>query len=266
LSSIGAAYSASAAAWDEGPARVYGRLAELLVEFCPVPLAGRLVLDLGSGTGDGSRAALAAGAHVIATDLAVAMLLRGRNGRPPAATGDAVALPFKLGAFDVVLAPFALNHLDDPAAGVREAGRIGNLLVASTYAAEDAHPAKEAVESALAEIGWKRPQWYEALKSAMAAWGTIDLVRSMIEVGGMAPRLVERYEIEFSELGPADMVAWRMGLAQSAGFVEALDSDARSAVFRRALELLGPDPEPIVRRVIFFAASVGPRPGSTSSL
>jgi hypothetical protein len=51
------------------------------------------------------------------------------------------------------------------------------------------------------------------------------------------------------------MIAWRMGLAQSAGFVEALDSDTRRTVFERALDLLGPDPEPIVRRVIFLAAS-----------
>jgi hypothetical protein len=50
------------------------------------------------------------------------------------------------------------------------------------------------------------------------------------------------------------MVAWRMGLAQSAGFVDALHPETRRAVIERALGLLGPDPEPIVRRVIFLAA------------
>jgi SAM-dependent methyltransferase len=255
LSTVGAAYSAGASAWASGPARVYQPLAKLLVDFSPVPLGGRLVLDLGSGTGVGSRAALSAGARVIAADLALGMLLCGRDDRPPAAVGDALALPFRRAAFDIVLAPFSLNHLDDPAAGVREAGRIGDLLVASTYAADDEHPAKAAVEQALSEVGWQRPPWYAPMKSAMAAWGTIDNATAVIERGGMRPRRVERREITFPDLGPADMVAWRMGLAQSAGFVDALDPATQRTVFKRALGLLGPDPEPIVRRVIFLAAS-----------
>jgi SAM-dependent methyltransferase len=255
LSNVGAAYSAGASAWADGPARLYRRLAELLVDFSPMPLDGRRVLDLGSGTGDGSHAALSAGARVIAADVALGMLLLGRDHRPPAAAGDALALPFRRGAFDVVLAPFSLNHLDDPAAGIREAGRIGDLLVASTYAADDDHPAKAAVETALSEVGWERPSWYEALKSAMAAWGTVDRATAVIERGGMRPRLVQRREIDFPDLGPDEMVAWRMGLAHSAGFVEALDPETRRSVFGRALALLGRDPQPIVRRVIFLAAT-----------
>ncbi|HLY36161.1 MAG TPA: class I SAM-dependent methyltransferase, partial [Candidatus Limnocylindria bacterium] len=242
-------------AWAVGPARVYGRLAELLVDFSPVPLGGRLVLDLGSGTGDGSRAALSAGALVIAADLALGMLLRGRDGRPPATVGDALALPFRRGAFDVVLAPFSLNHLDDPARGVREAGRVGGLLVASTYAADDDHPAKAAVETALSEVGWERPPWYVAVKSAMAAWGTVDRATAAIERGGMRPLLVERREIEFPDLGAVEMVEWRMGLAYCAWFVETLDPEAQRTVLERALALLGRDPEPIIRRVIFLAAT-----------
>jgi len=255
LSTLGAAYSAGASAWANGPAAIYRRLAQLLVDFSPVPLRGRLVLDLGSGTGVGSRAAESAGARVIATDVALGMLLRGHAGRPPAAAGDALALPFKPGAFDVVLAPFSLNHLEEPAAGVREAARVGELLVASTYAADDDHPAKAAVETALSEAGWERPTWYETLKSAMAAWGTVERARAVIESGGMRPRLVEHRQVEFPELGPGDMVAWRMGLAQSASFVEALEPEAQRRVYDRALALIGSDPEPIVRRVIFLAAS-----------
>jgi SAM-dependent methyltransferase len=255
LSALGAAYSAGASAWAEGPARVYRRLAELLVDFSPVPLDGRRVLDLGSGTGDGSSAALSAGARVIATDLAHGMLLRGRDQRPPAAVGDAVALPFRRGAFDVVLAPFSLNHLHDPAGGVREAGRVGDNLVASTYAADDDHPAKGAVNTALSEVGWLCPDWYVSLKSAMAAWGTVDEATAAIERGGMRPRRVERREVKFPDLSPVDMVAWRMGLAHTAGFVETLDADSRRAVVQHALALLGSDPEPIVRRVIFLAAT-----------
>ncbi len=255
LTAVGAAYSVGASAWAVGPARVYAPLAERLVEFSPLSLRGRFVLDLGSGTGVGSRAALRAGARVVAADLALGMLLCGRAVRPPATVGDALALPFQDSAFDVVLAPFSLNHLDEPAAGVREAGRVGGLLLASTYAVDDDHPAKYAVEHALTEVGWSRPAWQTAMKSAMASWGTVDTASGVIERGGMQPLRVERQEITFADLSPAQMVEWRMGLAQSASFVGTLDPPSRRAVAERALSLLGPNPEPVVRRVIFLAAT-----------
>lgn len=164
-----------------------------------------------------------------------------------------MALPFSDDSFEVVLAPFSLNHLDDPAEGVREAGRIGGLLLASTYAADDDHPAKAAVEAALGEAGWERPAWYEQIKAGMAKWGTVAEATGVVERGGLDPVRVERHEIEFSDLGPNDMVAWRLGLAHCAAFVAALDSERRASVIARALGLLGPNPVPIVRRVIFVA-------------
>ena len=255
LTTVGDAYSAGAAAWGTGPAVVYGRLADLLVDFSPVPWAGRRVLDLGSGSGLASRAALAAGADVVAADLALGMLLADRARRPPAVAGDALRLPFAGGAFDIVLAAFSLNHLDDPAAGVREAGRVGRALVASTYAADDDHPAKAAVEVALREAGWEPPEWYPRLKASMAAWGTVEAATDAVERGGLRPLAVERYEIPYPELGAGDMVAWRLGLAHCAGFVAALDPAARHRLVERAVAVLGPDPPPLVRRVIFLAAA-----------
>jgi SAM-dependent methyltransferase len=255
LNQLADAYGDGATLWADGPTRVYGRLAEQLVAFCPRPLEGLSVLDLGSGTGVGSRAAGAVGASVVATDLAVDMLRVDQASRPPSAAGDALALPFRDGCVDVVLAPFSLNHLDDPATGVREAGRVGRLLLASTYAADDDHPAKASVETALSEAGWQRPEWYTQIKAAMATWGTVADATAVIERGGLEPLRVERQEIEFADLGPEDMVAWRMGLAHCAAFVAALDSQQRARVVARAIELLGPDPIPLVRSVIFLAAS-----------
>jgi SAM-dependent methyltransferase len=213
------------------------------------------VLDLGSGTGDGSRAALAAGARVVATDLVVDMLRVAQRTRPPAVAAQALELPFRRRSFDLVLAAFSLNHLEDPADGIREAGRIGGHLLASTYAADDDHPAKAAVENALAEVGWTRPEWYSQVKVGMARWGTVAAATTMIERASLEPTRVERLEITYDDLGPNELVAWRLGLAQSAAFVASLDRDARRRVTARALELLGPDPERLVRRVIFLAAT-----------
>jgi SAM-dependent methyltransferase len=254
---IGDAYSTGASAWAAGPTLVYRRLADELIGFSPLPLAGRTVLDLGSGTGEGSRAALAAGARVVATDLALGMLQRARDARPAAAVGDARALPFRDGAVDLVLAPFCLNHLDEPADGVREAGRVAGGLLASTYASDDDHPVKAAVETALGEVGWARPSWYDALKQAMAAWGTIDAAAAVVARGGMVPRRVERRTVVFPDLAPTDMVAWRLGLAHHAAFFDQLDQRRQADVVDRAVELLGPTPDPVARHVIFLAAVSG---------
>jgi SAM-dependent methyltransferase len=258
VSTLSEAYTAGAEAWAGGPTRVYGRLAELLVAFSPTPVVGHLVLDLGSGTGVGSRAALECGARVVAVDLAVGMLTVDRAGRPPAIAADASSLPLRDDAVDIVLAPFCLNHLPDPSVGVRESARVGRLLVLSTYAVDDDHPAKQAVDTAMTEAGWVKPDWYVDAKAAMAAWGTVDAATAALERGGMTPIAVERREVTFPELGAEDLVAWRAGMAQSEEFLATLDEVTRAAVLHRAVELVGSDPEPLVRRVIFVAAISGP--------
>ena len=258
-SSVSDAYSVGASAWALGPARLYSRLADELVGFSPLSLDGKLVLDLGSGTGVGARAAARAGARVLATDFALGMLLPDRQDRAASAVGDAQALPFRDTAFDVVLAPFCLNHLDDPASGVREVARVSHALLGSTYATDDHHPVKAAVEQALREHGWVAPSWYGEIKAAMATWGTVDAARAAITRGGMDAIRVEHLDISFDDLGADGMVAWRLGMAACAPFVATLDGGAKGALHRRSVELLGPDPDPVVRRVIFFAARASDR-------
>jgi SAM-dependent methyltransferase len=128
-------YDAAAGDWAgglTGPEAMYAPLARSLVAAAPVPPAGRLVLDLGAGTGVAGRAALAAGARrVVAADLSEGMLRRGRGGTPVVA--DAVALPFRDGRFDLVLgmahyAPF-LRSLDP--AGRGAARRAAERAVAA---------------------------------------------------------------------------------------------------------------------------------------
>ena len=60
-------------------ARVYGPIAADLVAATPHPLAGRIVLDAGAGTGLVSRELQRADARVVALDLSVDMLDRSRG-------------------------------------------------------------------------------------------------------------------------------------------------------------------------------------------
>jgi ubiquinone/menaquinone biosynthesis C-methylase UbiE len=251
------AYSTGAGAWADGPIRIYRTLADLLVATAPIELRDSRVLDLGTGTGAASSPAVAAGARVVALDAALGMLQLDRGARPPGVVGDALALPLRPASFDAVVASFSLNHVDEPVEGVREVAGIirrGGALLASVYANDDDHPVKPAVEQAMSEAGWQAPPWYQRVKRAMAAWGTVDNATAAIEQGGMLAEVVERREIAFPELGPEAMVGWRLGMAQFAPFLEALEDQERRMIGTRALELLGHDPEPLVRRVIFIVA------------
>lgn len=252
------AYSSVGRAWAGGPARIYRRLAELLVASSPLPMQGAFVLDLGAGTGAGSTAAADAGASVVAVDIAFGMLQHDRHLRPPAVVGDLRRLPFAGASFDVALAPFSLNHLGDPSVGVAEAARVlrpGGVLLATTYAADDAHPAKVAVDRALAEAGWRPPEWYGTVKAAMASWGSVERAREIVECGGMRTLFVERREVAFPELEILDIIGWRLGMAHTSPFVAGLPPDTYGALVRRSRELLDEPMPPLVRSVLLIGAT-----------
>jgi ubiquinone/menaquinone biosynthesis C-methylase UbiE len=258
--SIADAYSATGHAWEVGPGRIYNRLARELVASSPIPLGGRLVLDVGSGTGAASRAVVAAGGHPVAVDTSLVMLSAARSGS--AVTGcaaDALALPFRSCACGAVVAAFSFNHLDDPAAGLREAARVtqpGGAVLASTYARDDDHPVKAAVDDALTESGWERPSWYDAVKQAMDAWSTEDAATATAQAAGLGAAKVERRDVEFPDLTADDLIEWRLGMAHCAAFLQGLDSARRGAIATRARALLGADAAPLVRRVVFVTAIV----------
>jgi SAM-dependent methyltransferase len=254
---VGDAYSQAGAAWATGPARVYDRLADVLVGTAPGPLGGQLVLDLGAGTGAASRAVLRAGGRALACDVALGMLCVGRADRPPAAVADARALPLADGSVDGVVAAFALNHLPDPEVALAEAARAttrGGFLLASAYAADDDHPVKAAVNTAAAEQGWTGAPWYEDLRrSAIPVLATTDGAARAARAAGLVRIDVSIAEVAFPELDARDLVAWRLGLAHLAPFIEAGGPARRRTVERRALDLLG-TPPPLVRRVVLLRA------------
>ena len=255
----GAAAAYSGSAWARGPARIYDRLAEVVVAALPVALDGVTALDLGAGTGAASRALLAAGADaVVAVDAAMGMLAHDADTRPPAVAGDALALPFATGRFDAAVAAFSLNHLADPAAGLREAARVtrpGGGLAASAYADDDDHPVKQAVVAALTTRGWAPEPWYRALQTdAAPKLATIDAARAAAGGAGLQAD-VDQVRVPFPDLDATALIAWRLGLAQHAPFFDALPTDAdRSAVVEDAAARLGDSWPPLERSIIILRA------------
>jgi len=96
------------------------------------------VLDVGSGPGDASRAlhARCGDAEFVALDLALPMLRRIGDGAITRVCGDAEALPFADGAFDLVHSSLCLQWCNDPGLAIAEFHRVlrpGGLLLFSTF-------------------------------------------------------------------------------------------------------------------------------------
>jgi SAM-dependent methyltransferase len=251
------AYDRAGAAWEAGPARlVYGRLAGVVVARSPVPLAGRVVLDVGAGTGAAGRHLLAAGARPVAVDLSVGMLRANPAGAGLAVVADAGRLPVAGGRVDGVVAAFSFNHLADPASGLREATRVcrpASPVLVAAYAADDHHPVKEAVERALVEAGWAPEAWYDEVhRSRMPQLATPDGMADAARRAGLGGR-AERLDVAFSDLQADDLVTWRLGMAQVATFLAGLDPAARRAVRDRAVGLLGEHCPPLRRSIVVYA-------------
>jgi SAM-dependent methyltransferase len=257
LSASAAAYSTTGGAWERGPARVYDALAEVLIGRSPVDLAGGRILDVGAGTGAAGRAAHAAGAaEVVAVDAAHGMLAHNAAARPAAVVGDALALPFAGSVFDVTVAAFSLNHLTSPAAGLREMARVtrrGGALLSATYAADDTHPVKDAVKEALSDRGWVPQAWYAELQAdAIPLLATPEGCADAARAAGLDAR-VEAVRVSLPDLDAADLVAWRLGMAQHAPFVAGLSPQDRQELVEETIARLGRAPT-LVRSILVTSA------------
>ena len=253
---VRAGYDAAAEEWADGPGQMYTQLATVLVASAPVPLAGRRVLDLGAGAGVAGRAALAAGARqVVGVDLSLGMLRRGDAAWRPVAA-DAVALPFRDGSFDLVLAAFCLNHLDSLAAGLAEARRVGAAIAASLFAPGWTHPAKDAVDDVLRSFGYHPPAWYASLMPGSRASDPEALAESTVAAGYTGVR-VHTAAVPTGLATPAELASWRLGMAHVAPFLRSLDAPARAAVRRAAAQAVAAaaGAEPLVVSMVVLTAS-----------
>jgi SAM-dependent methyltransferase len=125
--------------WGDKPeaAEVYPAVSDLLGEILrviPDP-RGRRVLEVGAGTGREGHALAQRGAGVVALDFSREALRLSRriSGGVHLVRGDALAAPFRDGAFDLVYHQGLLEHFRDPGPLLRENRRLvaasGLLLV-----------------------------------------------------------------------------------------------------------------------------------------
>jgi demethylmenaquinone methyltransferase/2-methoxy-6-polyprenyl-1,4-benzoquinol methylase len=101
-----------------------GRWRRLAAEAVVRP--GDRVLDVACGTGDLAVADARAGGRVTGLDFSAEMLERARRKAPRLewVRGDALALPFADGSFDVATIGFGARNVDDLEAGLRELRRV----------------------------------------------------------------------------------------------------------------------------------------------
>ena len=174
------------------------------------PAAGERVLDLAAGTGTSSATFAAQGADCVACDFSLGMLKVGAvrlgddagggsttrpgRGRVRFAAGDALALPFRTGAFDAVTISFGLRNVADPGAALAEMRRVtrpgGRLLVC-----EFSHLSQPRLDAAYARclaIGLPavarrlspNPEAYSYLAESIGAWPDKQELAAMIRAAG----------------------------------------------------------------------------------
>jgi SAM-dependent methyltransferase len=249
------AYEAAGAGWGDGPSAVYGRLARPLLHAVE-HVAGRHALDVGTGAGFVARELTRRGAHVVATDLAHSMLRAGSDQRPPGVVGDVRVLPFVDEAFDLVTAAFVLNHLADPAEGLRELSRVtrpNGVLLATTFDGLPPHPAKEVVDAVAARFGFVRPAWYDEMRRDSSNASSQSVLYDAARSSGWTSVTVDRSEVRV-DLSARQLAGWRLGMAHLAGFVASLPEDQREQLAHDCADALG-HVEPLVLPVLLLRAT-----------
>jgi ubiquinone/menaquinone biosynthesis C-methylase UbiE len=230
------------ATWSTGDYHMIGSqiliVSELLIEALDLHSTER-VLDVATGSGNAAMAAARRGCSVVGIDYVPELLDRARR-RTEAegleieyVEGDAEALPFEAGSFDVVSsvfgAMFAPNQEQTASELVRvtrPGGRIG--IVAHT---------PDGFIGQLFKVNAKHVPPPAGLRSPIA-WGTEERLRELFD-GVIAELRVEKREYVWRYRSPADYLDyWRRYYGPTAKAFEAVGDAGRQALEADLLDLI----------------------------
>jgi ubiquinone/menaquinone biosynthesis C-methylase UbiE len=155
--SVESSFSAAAARYVSSPIHQGGPDLDAMVEAASLQGHER-VLDIGSGPGHAAFAFAPRVRSAVAFDLSEAMLAEGRRlgaelgiANVGFEQGDAAALPFEAGSFEVVTSRYCAHHYADPGAVFREVARVlapgGVVLVVDSVSPPD--PAQDTFLNAI---------------------------------------------------------------------------------------------------------------------
>ena len=206
-----------------GQVRLWRRAVARIAGAAP----GERVLDLAAGTGTSSLTFTATGADCVACDFSLGMLQAGRarsrgggqplprgvrggaerpreqggsggdrcpRGNTSFVAGDALRLPFRDGAFDVVTISFGLRNVADTAAALAEMRRVtrpGGRLVVCEFSAITIAPVDMLyrryllrVLPAIARRTARNPEAYEYLAESIVDWPSQGELAALIAAAG----------------------------------------------------------------------------------
>ncbi|SNS44077.1 Methyltransferase domain-containing protein [Sphingomonas laterariae] len=154
---------------------------------------GARLLDVACGPGIVACAAAAQGADVTGIDITPAMIAEARHRQDALGlrnldwhVGDATALPFADGAFDIVVTRYSFHHMPQPAAALAEMRRVcragGRIVVVDATPSPETQAAYDRMERL------RDPSHTSAL--------TLDQLRSLGRAAGLEEVLVDGYRLE----------------------------------------------------------------------
>jgi len=250
-------YARSGQRWAEGAELVYRPIAAQLVAMSPHPLAGRVVLDAGAGTGAASVALRTRRARTIAVDLSPGMLAWHASARPPCAVADVLELPLAPRSVDDSVAAFVLNHLTHPDSGFAELARVtrpGGVILATAFSNDSRSTARDTIDALARAAGWQAPGWYVELKAAAAPiLGSRAGMAAAARAAGLRGICAQERPADVGVTEPAQLVRYRLGHPAFAEWLEEIGV-ARAGAFAAEAEQAISDMPPYRPVVVFMAA------------
>jgi len=253
-------YARSGERWALGAELVYGPIAAELIGTSPHPLAGRIVLDAGAGTGAASAALRRRRARPLAVDLSVGMLAWHAASRPPCAVADIRALPLGTGSVDDTVAAFVLNHLTDPNVGLAELTRVtrpGGAVLAAVFGNDSHSDARDRIDTAALAAGWQIPDWYRQMKAAAAPiLGTAAAMAAAARAAGLSAVHADERHVDVGVTQPGQLVRYRLSSPIFADWLDLVGPQRAQAFVVRAEEAVGRTMAPFRPAVVFLRALV----------